>query len=120
MEYTELEKSVLEWIAQNIEIPNLSIQIRSAKPCSREFTGCGSFTTLAVPANLPALHCKSPIDGPFIESEGIEHGGGALIFLDSAGFIETLEMFANGDHFSQQITDFILRSPESDGTPEHG
>lgn len=110
MEFTRLERAVLDWIAEHVDVPNLAEQIRVSVPTEREHTGCGSFTTLSVPSELPPVKSRSPIYGPVIKSEGIEHGGGALIFLDDKGHIETLEMYASGDRFAEVITDFTLEA----------
>jgi len=110
MEYTQLEREVLDWMAEHVDIPNLAEQIRAAVPAKREFTGCGSFTSLFVSSEISRVECKSPVNGPVIESAGIEHGGAALLFLDDSGHIETLEMYANGDHFAEAITDFKLKA----------
>ena len=110
MEYTKIERAVLDWMAEHIDIPNLKDQIRAAVPTKREYTGVGSFTTLSVPSQLPGIESKSPVDGPVIESNGVDHGGAAMIFLDDSGHLEILEMYANGDHFAEGITDFRLKA----------
>ena len=118
MEYTQLERGVLDWMAEHVHVPNLAEQIRAAVPSQREYTGCGSFTTLSVPSDVPPVESKSPVDGPVIESEGIEHGGAAMLLLDDSGHIETLEMYANGDHFAEAITEFKLKAWESNNSIE--
>ena len=109
MEYTQLERAVLDWMSEHVDIPRLKEQIQRAVPTDREYTGCGSFTTLAASPDLPPVECPSPISGPAIEAEGIEYGGGALLCLDDTGHITQLEMYAYGDHFSESITTFVLR-----------
>ena len=112
MEFTQLERGVLDWIAEHVDALNLAEQIRVAVPTKREHTGCGCFTTLSVPSELPPVESRSPTDGPVIESEGIDHGGAAMIFLNDSGHIETLEMYANGEHFAESITEFKLKAWE--------
>ena len=97
---------VLDWMSEHVDIPRLKEQIQSAVPTDREYTGCGSFTTLAASPDLPPVEYPSPISGPAIEAEGIEYGGGALLFLDDTGHITQLEMYAYGDRFSESITTF--------------
>jgi len=111
-EFTELETAVLKWMIDQVNIPNLKEQITAAVVTKREFTGVGSFTSLSVPSELPAIHSPSPINGPVIESEGIEYGGGAILFLDSTGHITELEMYANGNRFAESITSFKLKKWE--------
>ncbi len=106
--YTQLERAVLDWMAEHLDVHGLEEQIRRAGPTDREYTGCGSFTTLSVPPDLPPAKSPSPIFGPVIEAEGIEHGGAALLFLDETGHIDQLEMYANGDHFAESITTYRL------------
>ncbi len=112
IEYTKIERDVLDWMAEHVDVPNLATQIRAAVPIKREYTGCGSFTTLSVPSDLPPIEASSPVNGPVIESEGIEYGGAAMIFLDDSGHIKTLEMYANGEHFAEAITEFKLKTWE--------
>ena len=112
MEYTQLERGVLAWMAEHVDVPNLAEQIRTAVPTKRDHTGCGSFTTLSVPSDLPRIEASSPVNGPAIEAEGIEHGGAAMVFLNDSGHIETLEMYANGDRFAETITGFRLKAWE--------
>ena len=107
-EYTQLEQAVLDWMADTLDIPNLKDQIMGAVVTEREYTGVGSFTSLSVPSVLPAIDSPSPIYGPVIEADGIDDGGGSLLFLDDTGHITDLELYANGDHFSEAITSFEL------------
>lgn len=117
MEYTKLEKAVLDWMCEHVAVPNLKDQIQTAVPTKREYTGHGFFTSLSVPLGLAAVLCKSPIDGPIIEAKGIDDGGAAILFLDDAGRIETLEMYANGDCFSESVIDFELKSGKESNQP---
>jgi len=123
MEYTKLERAVLDWMSEHVAIPNLRDQIQAAVPTGREYTGHGFFTTMSVPSEISAVHCKSPIDGPVIDAKGIEDGGAAIVFLDDTGHLATLEMYANGDRFAETVTDFELKPWEesnqaSDATSE--
>lgn len=110
--FTELETAVLTWMASRVAVPHLSEQISLATMLTREWTGVGFFTSLSVPCDLPAVEAKSPINGPVIESPGIDYGGGAILFLDDTGHIKTLEMYANGNRFDETITEFRLKTWE--------
>ncbi|MCF7817959.1 MAG: hypothetical protein K9M54_08760 [Kiritimatiellales bacterium] len=112
MEYTQLERGVLNWMMNHVDVPNLADQIRVAVPTEREYTGHGFFTTLSVPLDIARIETPSPINGPVIESPGVEYGGAAILFLDDFGHIEILEMYANGDRFAEKITDFRLKAWE--------
>ena len=112
MEFTALERAVLDWIASHAKVANLPQQIAVCRPTERELTGVGSYTRLAVPADKPPIESPrihSPIGGPWFDgAEGIHLGGSALLFLDETGYISTLELVANGDHFDGSATGFVL------------
>src|SRR5687768_5700062 len=81
MEFTALERDILEWIATRANDPAIAAQLRVARPVSREYTGCGSYTTLHVPQDCPRTeHRNSPVH-PAIESPALEAGGGAVLFF---------------------------------------
>lgn len=113
MEFTSLERAVLTWMVSHTKVANLAEQLAACHPTERELTGVGSFTTLVVPAETPQIDLQttqSPINGPWIEEcEGIQHGGIALLFLDESGYVQTLELVANGAHFDETVTAFALR-----------
>ena len=107
-QFTQLEREVLDWMANELSIPNLKEQIRAATFIEREHTGVGSFTEISVSSGLPSVNCPSPIIGPTIESDGIEYGGSSILFLVDSGHLDTLEMVANGDSFAESIAEFQL------------
>jgi hypothetical protein len=108
IEYTQLEGTVLDWMAEQLSVPHLREQIAAASPEERDYTGHGFFIKLHVPHSLPPLEVASPISGPVIESRGIDYGGAALLFLVD-GHIDQLELYANGDSFAEAITEFELK-----------
>ena len=108
--FTELETAVLNWMAENINVPHLAEQIRASTATAREYTNIGFFISLFVPLDVPAIEAKSPITGPTIMSPGIEYDGGTLIFLDKGGRIMTLELYAYGNRFDEKVTDFTLKA----------
>jgi len=58
MDFTLLEKAILDWIADRSDNAEIRMQIRSAYPAERELTGTGSFTKLAVPPHVPKTDAK--------------------------------------------------------------
>ena len=117
IEYTKLEKAVLDWMCEHVAVTNLKAQIKAAVPTKREYTGHGFFITLSVPPETPELQCRSPIDGPVIQAKGIDAGGAVIIFLDNSGHLATLEMYANGDHFVETVDEFELMKWEESNQP---
>lgn len=97
-------------MAEHVHIAGLKEQIAAAVATEREYTGCGFFTSLSVPQNVSPIGARSPIDGPVIESDAIDHGGAAILFLDHSGYLSELEMYANGDNFAEKVEDFALRA----------
>ena len=78
----------------------------------RDYTGAGFFVDFNIPKTLPKIEPnelgdEKVIHGPFIKSKGVEIGGGCLIFLQY-GYIDCLEMYAYGDRFNEQISEFEL------------
>jgi len=122
MEFTPLERAVLGWMASNVAIANLSEQIVACWPTERNLTGVGSYTRLAVSTEIPRIELartRNPIVGPLItDANGIEGGGLSFLFLDNLGRVETLELVANGDHFDESVTEFVLRSSIEPGSKE--
>ena len=82
--FTKLEKSVMDWMAENLDIPNLKDNIMAAVVTDRKNTGIGVITSLSVPSDLSHINCSSPIIGPIIEADGIENGGTTKLLLDDS------------------------------------
>jgi hypothetical protein len=125
MEFTALEQAVLDWMASHVNVRNLAEQIAACRPTERKLSGVGSFTKLAIRADKPRIErsrTQSPVHGPWIDgSEGIHLGGSSLLFLNETGYISTLELVANGDHFDESETGFVLHSySEPSAAPSGG
>ncbi len=124
MEFTALERAVLDWIASHASITNLPEQIAACRPTQRELTGVGSYTKLAVPADEAPIEnwrTHSPVHGPWFDgAEGIDLGGSGLLFLNDAGYISTLELVANGDHFDESAPQFVLHAYAEPSAPPNG
>ena len=107
MDFTPLERDILDWIAERVEEPALQRQCSAVEPVLREFTGCGFFTSLRVNAEVPRSHHDRTLGGPCIESPELEAGGGCVLFLEN-GYLDCLEVYAHGDVFPERIGSYKL------------
>jgi len=112
---TEFEKQVFEWIADKCDDPALEAQLRSANVASRENTGVGCYSELAVPDDTPLTEAgyaqSGPLRGPGFESSGLKHGGGSLLWFED-GRAKTLEVFTYDDDFPtdhNELGNVVLR-----------
>jgi hypothetical protein len=106
MDFTLLEKAILDWIADRSDNAEIRMQIRSAYPAERELTGTGSFTKLAVPPHVPKTDAKVSMD-PNIESDELDASGGCVLFMVD-GKIDTLEIYTFGEQFEPNIKSWKL------------
>lgn len=111
--FTLLEKSILDWISEKYPDPALRSQINKAIVTKREYTGVGWFVDLEIPEPRMLLDSKliSPINGPYIRSPQIEHDGGSILFHEN-GIIKLLELYANGDRFDKELSQYELFGDE--------
>jgi len=111
MHKTLLETDILDTIAECFSIPRMTLQIDNAMVFKREYTGKGMFTHFAVPVSVPTIPDeelpKSPLPGPQISSPELEAGGGSLLWV-TGGAIACLEIYAHGDAFPEELTEFTL------------
>jgi len=78
-------------------LAQLRRQIREAKIESRELSGVGFFLTFSVPESLQRLGKGRLVIGDVLfDLEGIENGGGAILFVDD-GYVSMLEGYLNGE-----------------------
>jgi hypothetical protein len=108
MDFTGLERDVLDWIARELADPIVSRQVKAAIPIEREYTGVGSFTELRVqderaPRTTLGI---SPVD-PNIVSPELSHGGGCVLFFEN-GLLATLELFAYVGEFPRDLREWTL------------
>jgi hypothetical protein len=72
-------------------------QLQESQIESRELSGVGFFLNFSVPASgLKIASGRIVIGDVYFDLEGIEHGGGAILFVDD-GHISMLEAYLNGD-----------------------
>lgn len=104
--FNKFERAVLDSIIERNEDANLVAQVKAAQFVKRDWTRIGFFVTLNVPKDTAPIE-TSHANGPWIESPDIEFGGGAVL-LAEGGHITTLEMYAHGSFFNENISEFKL------------
>ncbi len=110
-QFNILEKAILNWITENSKDPSIVAQTKAAQFVERKRTNVGFYVKLAVPEGLGIIGSigkKTVVNGPGIESEDIEFNGGSLIFCEK-GYLDTLEIYANGSFFKENVTNFKLQ-----------
>ena len=92
-----LEAALLWNIAERYQNPALAAQIGQCRVTLREYSGCGVFTTLVVPADSPVIvSAAQTFDGNDMEAPGLSGGAGSILFIRD-GRLHFLEVFAYAD-----------------------
>ena len=119
MNPTPLEAAVLSWLRESTATPELVAQLREAVIVSREFSGAGSYTGLAVPAQVPPLPASvklvgsdGPINGPEVESHELPWPACTMLWF-TARKAATLEIAGSGI-VDAHPNAFTLSAPTSD------
>lgn len=112
--FNNLEIQIFNWFKNKYDNSEFITQINNAEVVEREWTKVGFFVNLKVPSELAPIiivgvYEQWPITGPYIKSDGIDNGGGSLLFGEN-GYITMLELFSYGDYFKQNIQNFTLHS----------
>ena len=120
-----LERAVLQWFIENYKDDSLTAQISAARLKERKWTKVGFYIELDVPHNLSLLDSSKiidqkttlrkgekvnaiwPIDGPFLKSADIDAEGGVLLW-GKDGYITTIEVYANGAFFNENVREFTF------------
>ena len=72
-------------------------QLSKSKIESRKLSGVGFFLNFSVPESVPRIGSGRIVIGDvYFDLEGIESGGGAILFMDD-GHVSMLEGYLNGD-----------------------
>jgi hypothetical protein len=99
---SDFEAAVLFWIAARSGDLALQEQLARARVAERDYTVVGCYSKLVVPIDAPASTAtyadRGPLNGPYFESEAVEHGGGTLLWFE-AGRAVCMEIYAHGDYF---------------------
>ena len=111
MEFSDLEKEVLNWVAKSSGDENLIEQIGHAQVKEREQSDDGIFIELTYPKEFKAksltTEVKNPIQGPGIKSTNLKHQGSSLVFV-ADGYASVLEIFSKDEAFPKEICNFNL------------
>jgi hypothetical protein len=103
-----IEVDVLNWMRGKYDDPILNLQIDTLTVKNREYTKVGFFIDLLIPESIVLLGNEvNKFDGPVIVSKDIEHDGGAILFVKD-GYISTLELYANGSFFRNDVSEYKL------------
>ena len=122
MEFNKLEKAIFEWAENKYKDERLTAQLQAAILRERRWTKVGFFVYIDVPRTLEPIDIARigsqvntnkgvitryewPIEGPILESPGIEHGGGS-VFFGKNGYLDNLEIYSFGDKFDENLDEF--------------
>jgi hypothetical protein len=98
-EINEIERRLLDALLDGDDpiLNSLRIQLAEAKIESRELSGSGFFLNFPIPNSVPKVEPGGIIIGDvYFDLEGIENGGGAIIFVKN-GYLSMLEAYLNSD-----------------------
>jgi len=106
------ERAVLEKLLDGNHpvLAALRAQLEFCEVCSREFTGCGFFTTLKVDRAVePAPTSRRRIQVLYVGAEisGLERGASFVLFVTD-GYLDFLEGFSYDEPWPPEISEFSL------------
>ena len=112
-EFNKLEQAVINWFIEKYQDPLLSSQLNNVKLRKREWTKVGFFVwfeplTGLLPLDLRNFNGGWPINGPDLDADLIEFGGGSIMWGED-GYITHIEMYAFGSYFGQDIQEFTVK-----------
>lgn len=104
-----MEAALLQNIVGFYQNAALTVQVGRCWVVLREYSGCGFFTTLAVPDDSPAIvGMDSALGGSDVEAAELSHGAGSILFLKH-GRLDFLEVFAFIDGDPATVLDYTLK-----------
>ena len=114
-----LERAVLTWICNHVDIENLKLQIEAAKVTKYETTGVGSYTHFEVPSQVELIAAVRLIAGPNIEATGIDGIAVSELSVSDDGRVEMLEIVTHGNRFEGDPGVFCLTEPNEANKSRH-
>jgi hypothetical protein len=96
---SEIERKLLDALLEGDDpiLDSLRAQLADSKIESRELPGSGFFLNFKIPDSAPKIKPDRIIIGDvYFDLEGVQHGGGAIIFIEN-GYLSMLEAYLNGD-----------------------
>lgn len=105
-----MEAALLQRIADFYQNTALTEQINHCQVLTREYSGCGFFTTLVVPDDSPyiTVGASGHFGGSDLDAPGLSHGAGSLLFVRE-GRLHFLEVFTYVDGDPAQASTFELK-----------
>lgn len=110
--FSDLERDVLEMLlAGNYpRLEQLRRQLNACRVRSREMTGVGFWTSLALPQGIEEVGSglRTRLSDVVATIEGLEHGAGFVLFIEN-GLLDNLEGFTYDEPWPDQIGGYSLR-----------
>jgi hypothetical protein len=104
----QLDRDILDWIAEKTADAALTAQIRSATVAKRDYMRTGFFVYFDVPNDAALVPGEINAICPHIDSPDLADGGGCSLFL-RGGRLHYLEIYARGGFFPQSLERYELR-----------
>ena len=101
----QVDRDILDWIANATGDDALSRQVRSATVRKRDYTRTGFFVYFEVDAAAEATSAR-PVC-PLLQAPGLPDGAGCDLFLRE-GRLHYLEVYARGGFLPEQLNDYRL------------
>lgn len=111
MVMNQLEEDILAWMSSKSSSEAFATQAQVLKVTNREYTGVGCYTDFEIPTERnvqPIRGHSQPYPGPHIEAAELEAGAGTHLWIQD-GFITCLEIFAYGNSFPEDLTEYKLK-----------
>ena len=102
-----LERSVLDWLIERTEDPNLLAQLRGCGVRDREHTVVGQYTDLEPPPGSNQTAVGPTVEGPLITAPDLTEVSACHLELED-GRLHYLEFFTFGDSFPVDPEEFEL------------
>ena len=109
---SDLERDVLEMLlaGNDARLEQLRGQLDACRVRSREMTGVGFWTSLAVPPGIEGVGngLRTRLSDVVATIEGLEHGAGFVLFIEN-GLLDNLEGFTYDEPWPDRIGGYSLR-----------
>ena len=113
MDFSVLERAILDYADEYFESEELSLQLQSAEIIKRDYTGVGFFVYIKTDPSISplpsSLFPESPFNGPEITSPLLTAGAMSLFYFDGSRRIDCIEICSYADEFPERLSKFELR-----------
>jgi hypothetical protein len=107
----QLDRDILDWIAEHTGNPALTAQLRGATVKRRDYMKTGFFVYLHTSDEAEVVAAALRPVCPHIDSAELMDGAGCSLFLRN-GRLHYLEIYARGGFFPETLGDYRLRSAD--------